>query len=149
MKTKNLVAVGLTLLLAATYGFGQMQKILKAKVPFQFTVDGKKSFPAGEYEFRYDTATDIFRVMGPDGPGQEAFTAKTMTWLAGDVHTDPTHPPAAHVVFDNVGDIHMLSEIWFPGDVGYAIQLTKDKHNHTVVNATYAPSGMPLSEEPQ
>ena len=143
MKTKNMLAVGLMVLLAVTYGFGQAPKILKAKIPFQFTVDGTKVFPAGEYEFRYDTATDMFRLMGP---GQDAYMAKTKTWLAGETHKTPAD---AHIVFDNVGDLHMLSEIWFPGEVGYAMQLTKDKHNHTVVNVTYSASPEPLSEQPQ
>jgi hypothetical protein len=45
-----------------------------------------------------------------------------------------TTPEDAHIVFDVVGDKHMLSEIWIPGEDGYLLLATKGKHGHKVIN---------------
>ncbi len=99
--------------------------VIKAKIPFAFTVEGKV-LPAGQYEFIPDNPETI-RVQG-SGAGA---IAMVMTRLAGALHTTPQD---AHIVFDKVGDKYTLSEIWpLTGD-GYLLYITKGKHEHHVVN---------------
>lgn len=44
-------------------------------------------------------------------------------------------PPAsgAHVVFDKVGDLYYLSEVWIPGYDGFLLYSAKEKHTHARV----------------
>jgi hypothetical protein len=46
-------------------------------------------------------------------------------------------PPAseAKVVFDKVGDVYYLSEVWMPGSDGFLLMATKEKHTHVKVKA--------------
>jgi hypothetical protein len=39
------------------------------------------------------------------------------------------------VVFDKVGDVYYLSEVWIPGSDGYLLHVTKEKHTHVKVKA--------------
>ena len=141
MKTKIMLAVGLMLVLAVAIGYGQPSRLLKAKIPFQFTVDNKP-LPAGDYEFSYDVASDTFRVKGE---GQDGFLVKTVTRIAGDIHTTAKD---AHITFDKAGDIYMLSELWFPAEDGYLVRPTPEKHTHAVVSVTYTVSPEPVPEKP-
>jgi hypothetical protein len=40
-------------------------------------------------------------------------------------------------VLDVVGDTDSLSEIWIPGDDGYLMPATKEKHGHKVIIVKY------------
>ncbi|MBP1635571.1 MAG: hypothetical protein H6Q10_2145 [Acidobacteria bacterium] len=39
------------------------------------------------------------------------------------------------VVFDKVGDVYYLSEVWLPGIDGFLLHSTKERHTHTTVTA--------------
>ena len=141
MKTKIILAAGLMLVLAVTIGYGQPSRILKAKIDFPFTVDNKP-VPAGQYEFSYDAASDTFRVKGA---GPDSFLIKTVTRIAGDIHTTAKD---AHIVFDKAGDVYMLSELWYPATDGYLVRPTTEKHTHAVISVTYTVSPEPVPEKP-
>ena len=127
MKTNVLVSISLIALLAATFGFAQSQS-LNAKIPFQFTVEGKV-LPAGQYVFIRSNDESTIRVEGASkGPSSVALV---VTRLGSAIHTSPQD---AHIVFDKVGDTYFLSEIWIPGLDGFLVYVTKGKHEHRTVD---------------
>jgi hypothetical protein len=126
MKT-NIVVVGLTILLAATFGLAQSH-VVKAQIPFEFTAAGKV-FPAGQYDFTYNVLQKFVIVRGIE-KGSES-NARLVTLLAEQMHTTPND---AHVVFDKIGDKRYLSEVWIPGMQGLSLLSTKEKHEHEIVN---------------
>jgi hypothetical protein len=129
MKTRVMLTASFFVLLAVMCAYGQ-QGPIKSKIDFPFTVAGKV-LPAGQYEFvRDNTALSIlsFRVQGE---GKMGALAPVLTRIAGAMHTTPQD---AHVVFDVVGNAHLLSEIWIPGEDGYLLLATKGPHTHHVIN---------------
>jgi len=54
------------------------------------------------------------------------------TRLAGGLYTTPKD---AHVVFDKIGNAYVLSELWLPGEDGLLLHVTKEKHEHKVINS--------------
>ncbi len=117
--------VGLITLLAVTLGYGQA--MVRADVPFQFTVRGKV-FPAGQYQFMKEPGKEMIRVSGT--AKGSAVIVPILTQLSKAVHTLKN----THLVFDKVGATHFLSEIWFPGQDGFLVQSTKGQHEHAVVD---------------
>jgi hypothetical protein len=132
VKTKIMLTAGLIALLAVMSGYGQQsgQPSLKAKIDFPFTVEGQV-LPAGQYEFVRDNKALVFRVQGE---GKNYTLAPILTRIAGEMHTTPQD---AHLVFDVVGDTHLLSEIWIPAEDGYLMLATKGQHGHKVINVKY------------
>ena len=126
MKTKIMLTVGLMALLVVAYGFGQ-RPALKVKIEFPFTVAGKV-LPAGQYQFERDDAGQFFRVTSE---AKNSAMALIITRLAGAMHTTQGD---SHFVFDVVGESYLLSEIWIPGEDGYMLASTKDKHDHKVLD---------------
>jgi hypothetical protein len=94
----------------------------------RFNIEGK-TLPAGQYEFFPDVQSSAMRVVGA-GKGSSAL-AMIVTRMAAEIHTTPND---AHVVFDKVGDVYTLSEVWVPGQDGYMLNVTKGKHEHRTVN---------------
>ena len=126
MKIKLTTSVLLVAFLAATGAFGQPYRIM-AKIDFPFTVQGKV-LPPGQYEFSRADQPSFFRVT--DGSKISAM-APIITRISGDMHLTPED---AHVGFDKVGDVFILSEIWIPGEDGYVLAMTKEAHAHKVIN---------------
>ncbi len=127
MRTKVMLAANLVILLAAGSAFAQHTLIVK--IDFPFTVEGKV-LPAGEYEF-VGVGTAGVEAFSIRSAGKGVATVPVLTHLAGEMHTTPQD---AHVVFDVVGDTHMLSEIWLVGEDGYLVLATKGPHKHKVLN---------------
>ncbi len=131
MKTRMITAVGLAALLAVAAGYALQGEgwSLKANVSFPFMV-GNKLLPAGDYTFdRQGPLGQVFRVQGE---GKNATVVNVITRIASDIHTTPQD---AHLVFDVVGgDKYILAEIWIPGEDGYVLAVTKEKHEHKVMN---------------
>jgi len=125
MKVKMLLSATVIVLMAAAVGFGQ-PPVLKAKIDFPFTVEGK-ALPAGQYEFIRDSMATTFRVT--DG-GKNSHLIPVITRIA---LPRITPPQDAYLVFDVVGDTYILAEIWLPGDDGYVTATTKEKHEHKTV----------------
>jgi hypothetical protein len=128
VRTKTVVLFSLLTLLTAGFVYGQ-SRLTKANVPFAFNVEGK-TLPAGQYEFIPDTDTGSMRVIPAAGKGPAVLTL-VMTRMAESIHTTSND---SHVVFDKVGDVMTLSEVWIPGQDGFMLHLTKGKHEHRVVN---------------
>ncbi len=129
MKTRILLAAVILGGLGLISAYGQMESI-KTTVDFSFSVGGKV-LPAGQYEFSRSAEVLIFRVQGE---GMNAAEAPVLTRLAGAIHTTPED---AHIVFDKVGDAYILSEIWIPGEDGFLLAVTKEPHEHIVINVKY------------
>ena len=125
MNTRVGMRAGFIALLVATLGLGQV--IVRANIPFEFTLLGKV-LPAGQYQFTREPGKDIIRVSGTAKGA--AVIAPIVTRLSKAVHTlDNTH-----LVFDKVGETHFLSELWIPGQDGYLLHSTKGHHEHMVVD---------------
>ena len=128
MKTRTLLTLSLLTLLVAASAYAQ-KPIVVTKIPFAFII-GKATLPAGQYEFTLDVRPGFMRVLSIDEKSEAVF-APVITRLAAGMHTTPKD---AHVVFDKVGDICTLSEIWDPGEDGYLLHGTKGKHEHQIVD---------------
>lgn len=99
-----------------------------AKVPFAFNA-GKQALPAGDYEVRLDQSNEAVRVMSLTT--KKEFFVPFVTRLAAPVHSEPT---GAHLVFDKVGNVYTLSEIWWPATDGILVHATKGPHEHHVLH---------------
>jgi len=130
MKTKILVSCGLSLLLAAAFGWGRESLSLRANVPFQFIVEGK-TYQPGQYKFTEGENDEVIRVVSQNG--DTSALALVVTQLVSQTRTDQQD---ADVVFDKVGDRYFLSEVWFPGADGFLVHATKEKHEHRTVKCT-------------
>ena len=128
MTTKTVLLLSLMILLAAGFVYGD-PLVVKASIPFAFKVEGK-TLAAGQYEFTPDTNLSTIRVVGT---GKSAVAvAPVMTRMAAGIHTTAND---AHIVFDKVGDVFTLSEIWMPGQDAFMLHMTKEKHEHRIVDA--------------
>jgi len=127
MKTRTALLLSLIILLAAGFVYGQ-SLLVKASIPFAFKVEGK-TLAAGQYQFIPDANLATIRVVGP-GTATGAI-AQVMTRMAAGIHTTPND---AHIVFDKVGDVFTLSEIWVPGQDAFMLHVTKEKHEHRIVD---------------
>ncbi len=116
-------------LLAAVLSFGQGRTVATANIPFAFSVEGR-TLPAGQYQFIRDANADTMSILGPTKAASAL--VPVLTRLAGGIHTTPQD---AHIVFDVLGDVHTLSEVWASGDDGYLVHITKEQHQHRIVNA--------------
>jgi hypothetical protein len=128
MKKRTIGTIGFFALLAVAAVYGQ-NALLRAPIDFPFVV-GSKTLPAGTYDFARDDASSVFKVTG----GKNMAAAQILTRLALEMHTSPAD---GHIVFDKIGDVYTLAEIWVPGQDGYVLAVTKAKHEHRVVNVKY------------
>ncbi len=127
MKIRSLMLLSLFALLVAGAVYGQTH-LITANVPFAFTVAGR-SLPAGQYSFTVDIAEENVKVTGAaKGPN---VLAPVLTQMASGIHTTATD---AHVVFDKIGETYILSEVWYPGIDGVMLNVTKEKHEHRILN---------------
>lgn len=129
MKRRTALTIAFFAILAVAAVYGQ-NTVLRAPIDFPFMVGGK-TLPAGTYDFARDNTASVFTVTGG---GKNMAAAQIMTRLAVEMHTSPAD---GHIVFDKVGDVYTLAEIWVPGQDGYVLAVTKAKHEHRVVNVKY------------
>jgi hypothetical protein len=121
---KKSLTLGLMVLLATMSAYAQTT--VKAQITFPFTVEGK-ALPAGQYVFTLQESGDVFRVAGE---GKDVL-ATVLTRLGGEMRSAPK---GTHLVFDKVGELYLLSEIWVLGTDGYLLLATKGLHAHKTVN---------------
>ena len=127
VKIRTLVISSLLILLIVLFAFGQSMHV-NTKIPFAFTVAGKV-LPAGQYDFSVGTNFQTIQVRGLSASASAI--AVVVTRLAGALHATPQD---SHIVFDKVGDVYTLSEVWpLTGD-GYLVSMAKGTHEHAVVN---------------
>lgn len=127
MRTKILVTISLLTLLGVTYAYAQGLSA-RANIPFQFTASGKV-LPAGQYDFTREANDEAIRVAAV-GKGPSVI-AVAITRLGAGIHNTPQD---SHIVFDKIGETYTLSEVWFPGVDGFMLHITKEKHEHRMVN---------------
>lgn len=129
MRTKLFLILSLFALLAITLAFGQAQAI-RANIPFAFIAQGK-TLPAGQYEFIPESSSDSMRIGTPGGKGGVSVLVPVIARLGAAIHTSKQD---SHIVFDEVGGVYTLSEIWAPGEDGWLLFVTKGKHQHKTVD---------------
>jgi len=98
----------------------------KGNIPFPFMV-GSDTVPAGVYQFKIDRTAGLVTIQGPKSSKSALF----ITTLAAKAHSTATD---ADLVFDKVGDVYTLSEIWMPGAEGVLLYATKGKHEHNIIH---------------
>ena len=120
---RRFVAFNLFTLLAGAPIFAQTGQLVRAEVPYEFTV-ASKTLPAGTYTFR---VTDRgIQVQPANG---EIIHAPIVTRLGG-----PTEfLRDGSLVFDKAPGGHILSEVWIPGTDGILLHSTPKSHAHEVV----------------
>jgi len=116
----------LSTLLAVAITFGvsvaHAETEVVSNVPFAFKV-GKATLPAGEYTLRTNGADLTVQLTPAHG--------KSVVALAETRLGAPKRPlDEGRLVFDKLGDTYYLSELWAPGDDGFLLHLTKEKHTH-------------------
>ncbi len=132
MRTKIVVLLSLATLLALPFAYGQQEELeLAGKIPFQFTASGKV-LPAGEYRFVAPAGKlEVVRVTPAGKRESESVVVAVITRLAGGIHTSRQD---AHIVFDVVGNTHILSEIWGATGDGFLLESTNQMHQHRIVD---------------
>lgn len=117
----TLVAVAITTF--ASVAHAQVEVV--SSVPFAFKV-GNTVHPAGHYTLRTNDADMTIQITPAHG---KQTVALVETRLGA-----PEHPLGeGRLVFDKVGDVYYLSEVWTPGDDGFLLHATKAKHTHVAV----------------
>ena len=109
MKTiRTLLTIALVLGAASAYVQAESQPLLKASIPFGFTV-GNQSFPAGEYTMStvQVQARDVIQLWSADG--------KRVTFVP--THLKYSLDPSAQtkLIFQHYGSEYFLSQIWTLG----------------------------------
>ena len=133
---RRFVAFNLFTLLAGAPVFAQTGQLVRAEVPYEFTV-ASKTLPAGTYTFR---VTDRgIQVQPANG---EIIHAPIVTRLGG-----PTEfLQDGALVFDKTGSVRILSEVWMPGIDGVLLHSTPKDHKHEILLLTSG-SRTPTSPE--
>jgi cytochrome c553 len=124
MTARYFTAISLLGLMVAASAHGQVSATLKANVPFAFEA-GSKSLPAGAYEFKVSLANKQVLVSGAEGGG---VYMRIITPLTGfSVFSE------AGLVFNSIGDKHVLAEIWLPDHKGVEVSTTGEEHTRTMI----------------
>jgi hypothetical protein len=128
VKSRNLIAVSLVMLLGVTLAYGQLPA-QRLKIPFTFSAGGKM-LPAGEYQFIHENQT-IPWVTIRGTSDTSIVKVRVITLLARENQPEGN----VRIVFDRVGQDHFLSEVWMPGNDGLLVGSTKESHQHEVVKS--------------
>lgn len=126
--TTRALALGLASLVLSAASSTVSAETLKANVPFPFLAGASgKPLPAGRYEFDISRGEDKVTIHGSEGV---IASDLILTTLAA-----PSQPTAdlPRLVFDKVGDVYALSEVWEPGSDGLLVRVTRGKHDHQSV----------------
>lgn len=104
MLRSRFLFVALVATAAATLAAKPARADARVKVPFSFTVDGKRC-PAGTYLVRGDAASDTVTLVGRD-------PSKIFTWIIVPKTTE-VDPNRVVLQFDNAGSDHALRSIQY------------------------------------
>ncbi|MBZ5499398.1 MAG: hypothetical protein LAP85_23620 [Acidobacteriia bacterium] len=97
-----------------------------ATIEFSFYANGK-SLPAGNYEYRLDTNTDVLKVTNTKT--RETIMVPVITTISKKV------PPDGEIVFDKTASEYYLTEVFIPGQDGLLVKGAGGKHTHVSVKA--------------
>lgn len=120
------VAVAVALALAVTIGVAVAQAPpVRVTIGFPFLAGGK-SMPAGTYQID---------VKGWDGPIVLRGDAKNSEAILSVMTRLGRHDNdrELELVFDKLGTLVHLSEVWIPGEDGYMLLGSKERHDHVVL----------------
>ena len=105
------------------------------KIPFEFQAGGKK-FPAGDYRIDRKGSEQVTLRQEPKGAEAAVKVLKMLPQPSPPV-TEP------QLVFHAVGNFepsyteymtdYLLAEVWFPGEDGFLIHVTKGAHSRQIV----------------
>ena len=127
MKQKTTLLITLMSLMAALAVYAQSGTV-RVTISHAFSAAGKQ-FPAGPYQFARDPVLNFIRLTSTDRKNSAQLPILTRT--SGAMHTTSKD---GHVVFDKIGETYVLSELWIPGQDGYVLNATKEKHEHQVMD---------------
>ena len=113
------IAVALMVLASiACFAAAQVADTVVADVPFAFHV-GKILLPAGTYTLQASS-----NLMEITVRGKTSAVAPVITRIS------TTKEDSSSLVFDVVGNDHILSEIYIAGEDGFLVSTTTEKHTH-------------------
>jgi hypothetical protein len=131
LRLKILGAITLLTLLAATFAYGERQLLRVVNISFEFRVGGKV-LPAGQYKFAQDDRGQFVTITSA-GKSTVRAQIHVITRLAAGMHTTPKD---AHLVFDKVGSVRHLAELWIPGEDGFMLHSMKEQHEHEIIDVS-------------
>ena len=100
---------------------------VRINIPFPFVVD-RTTLPAGQYDFVRNTGSQCVQVLGGKNPSADILVITRLDSESSSV------PKDAEIVFDVVGDTHVLSELWIPDMNGFLLHVEKGNHESKIVN---------------
>jgi biopolymer transport protein ExbD len=124
MRTSVPVVVAAVLLGVVLASAPAAAQAVKVDIPFAFTVS-EKSAPAGSYEVELQGSDAV--VLRSTTAASTQFLLPVVTRLA------PGSESKSRLVFDRVGTVATLSEVWLSGRDGYLVGMTKAAHTHQSV----------------
>lgn len=117
------VTLALAMTSGASIAYAQQQMTFDATFAFRL---GNQVHQAGQYSVTVNADQEILSFAPVKGTANAVLV---QTRLA-----EPESPlSGGHIVFDKVGDLYYLSEVWIPGYDGFLLHSTKDKHIHAKV----------------
>jgi hypothetical protein len=117
-------ALAVTIVAGATAAYAQGAVV--SEVPFAFKL-GNKTFEPGTYTFRPDDQNAVITITSPKWASSPAIVETRLG------EPDPSLADG-RLVFDKVGQVYYLSELWLPGaEDGFLLHITKEPHTHVNV----------------
>lgn len=134
--TRNLAIISVLTLLAVAPTRGEEGRVLSANVPFSFDA-GDKSLPAGNYQFEFRLGEQVLLVRGEKiGEIKLPFVSV----LAGaSLYSD------VGLVFNTYHKLHVLSEVWIPGEGGVLVKAAPKEYTREMVIAVVSGAGPQMS----
>jgi len=110
------------------------EEAILANVPFPFEA-GSRSLPPGIYRLGHRVGPFASVMLSsPDGKVRVPLLA-----LERPERTHSPGAPAAGIVFDKIGDRHVLAEVWLTGLSGFRLRTTKTHPVQVTVDAIEQP----------
>jgi hypothetical protein len=108
--TKVTLGIVLAMLLSTSFLQAETRKIVRATVPFEFSVSGK-TLPAGEYLISLNSPNTM--ALETSGGGSQVLAIGTSAW-----NQDRQAPK---LVFWHEGPSYVLSQVWFENGDGHVL----------------------------
>jgi cytochrome c5 len=120
---RRLVPFILVPLFTVGLAFGQQGEVIRAEIPYQFSV-GAKVMPPGRYTFSVENSQ-----LGVHSVGSGVFHVPIITRMGG----PDTFLGHGSLVFDKTGGGRFLSEVWIPGTDGILLRSNPKGQSHEVL----------------
>jgi hypothetical protein len=120
--TMVVLIIGIAFVSAVVSANGQSSSMIRANVPFSFTV-GDKALPAGQYTASTITQGNAIVIRSAD--------SKDAAVRLSNAVKDSDNNSQAKLVFHRYGQRYFLSEVWLGNTTGH--QLLKSKQERSVI----------------